>query len=156
MCCISKEKKTKTAETDIHVLKIMQKKAKGYRTPFTHHYLKKNIMSGEMPLVAACDGFHFKGNLLGRKSFWDSLMYNCVDKDAEKLYIYDNGFIHTFPSDKNLKVLKDRGLEVFDCIIPSGAEYVEGEYVSIGPKGVVIKQKTYASSQIYFVGKHVN
>ena len=121
MCCISKEKKTKTAETDIHVLKIMQKKAKGYRTPFTHHYLKKNIMSGEMPLVASCDGFHFKGNLLGRKSFWDSLMYDCVDKDADKLYIYDNGFIHTFPSDKNLKVLKNRGFEIFDCIIPAGA-----------------------------------
>ena len=154
MCCISKEKKTKTAETDIHVIKVMQKKAKGYRTPFTHHYIKKNIMSGEFPLVAACDGFHFKGNLLGKISFWDSFIYKCIDENAEKLYVYGKDFVHTFPSDAKLKEIKSKGLEVFDCIIPAGAEYIEGECVSLGPKGIAIKQKTYASSQIYFVGKH--
>lgn len=154
MCCISKEKKTKTAETDIHVIKVMQKKAKGYRTPFTHHYIKKNIMSGEFPLVASCDGFHFKGNLLGKISFWDTFMYKCIDENAEKLYAYGKDFIHTFPSDAKLKGIKDKGIEVFDCIIPAGAEYIEGECVSIDSKGMAIKQKTYASSQIYFVGKH--
>ena len=154
MCCISKEKKTKTAESDIHVIKIMQKKAKGYRTPIAKNYIKKSIMSGEFPLVAVCDGFHLKGNLLGKISFWDTFMYKCVDENAEKLYEYGKDFIHTFPSDTKLKVIKNKGVEVFDCIIPAGAEYVEGECVSIGPKGIAIKQKTYASSQIYFVGKH--
>lgn len=154
MCCISKEKNTKTAETDIHVIKIMQKKAKGYRTPVTHNYIKKSIMSGELPLVAVCDGFHIKGNLLGNISFWNRLVYKCVDENAEKLYVYGKDFIHTFLSDAKLKVIKNKGIEVFDCIIPAGAEYVEGECVSIGPKGIAIKQKTYASSQIYFVGKH--
>lgn len=154
MCCISKEKKTKTAETDIHVVKIMQKKAKGYRTPVRHHYIKKNIMSGEFPLVAVCDGFHFKGNLLGKTSFRDRFMYKIVDENAEKLYMYGKDFIHTFPSDAKLKGTKNKGLEVFDCIIPAGAEYVEGECISLGPNGMAFKQKTYASSQIYFVGKH--
>jgi len=154
MCCISKEKETKTAETDIHVIKIMQKKAKGYRTPFTHNYIKKNIMSGELPLVAVCDGFHLKGNILGKTSFLDTVMYKCVDENAEKLYIYSKDFIHTFPSGKKIKVDKNKGLEIFDCVIPAGAEYVEGECVSIEPSGMIIKAKTYASSQIYFIGKH--
>ena len=154
MCCISKEKETKTAESDIHVIKVMQKKEKGYRTPFTHHYIKKSIMSGEFPFVAVCDGFHLKGNLLGKISFWNNVIYKCVDENAEKLYVYSKNFIHTFPSGKKIKVNKNKGLEVFDCIIPAGAEYVEGECVSFGPNGRVTKTKTYASSQIYFIGKH--
>jgi len=152
MCCISKEKKTKTAETDIHVVKIVQKKAKGYRTPFTHHYLRKDIMSGEMPLVGVCDGFHFKGRFLENRLFWDRFIYE--QAKCDKLYVYDKNFIHTYPAGKKFDFDNNRGYEVFDCIIPAGAEYVEGETYTIMPDLSVLVQKTYASSQIYFVGKH--
>lgn len=58
-------------------------------------------MSGVFPLVAVCDGFHLKGNLLGKNSFWDSFMYKCVDENAENLYVYGKDFIHTFPQTQN-------------------------------------------------------
>lgn len=160
MCCISKEKKTKTVETEIHVIKVLQKKSKGYRTPFTHQYIRKDIMSGEMPFVAVCDDSHLSGRLLDDKSFMNRMIYLLMG-GCKELYAYDKNFIHTYPSDKigdfteeQLKELKNKGFEFFDCIIPVGAECIEGEVFTTFDGNKLFREKSYASSQIYIVGKH--
>lgn len=164
MCCISKEKKTKTAETDIRVIKVIQKKANGYRTPYRHCYLKKDIIDGERPLIAYCNKWVKLKKALFRHFFGKRMVITPIfgriiadDMGTDKLYVYEENLIHSFPSEMNINFTdNNKGFEVFDCIIPKGSEYIEGETYSFHSNLHVSKTKTYASSQIIFVGKHEN
>ena len=151
MCLILKKDKPKTAKDDVICYKVLVKRSfDTVKTPYTKTNVRSEILSGKEDFCA------FSFNNSGMP---------IVMKRADNKYQIDGGVIHTYAKEKIAindarwlrKTVGEERVIIYECRIPKGCEYYEGET----PVAITVFDnlkafngcKSYASPRIRFVKK---
>jgi len=120
MCLTTKTSVCSVAESGIKCYKLLLWGDGEFMTPYLKTQIQKNVVDGKMPFFAD-----------GEKSI--IIDYS---SDGSNKYFIGNGFIHTYKSLTSALLLmshivliipKKYVCRIFECEIPKGAKYYEGE-----------------------------
>lgn len=137
MCLVTTDIKHKIAKEDIVCYKLMHYLGGDeWRTPYQNFLVVLDVIEGKKDFCAD-DG--------------EDLPKDITPNMSSNIFYVGGGYIHTYASEIDAKVEKNQyptnylHLSVFECIIPKGTKYLEGQDCDY--------MHEYASERIRFVKK---
>ena len=131
----------KIADKDIRCMKVLEVDDEGYHTPYRYKRLHPDIIGGEKDFAA---DRNIPGDYEEETFVFMREEYAKIGAGAVHTYAYTEDSDKAIRSEVTFlrRMWCPRATVVFECVIPKGTEYMEGEYEM---------HKCYGSKSIRFV-----